>query len=135
MFDKNPTFFSEIIGTIGDINPVDHSGGIIGCVDGEYRLDYLEVLEEENAWLGYTINLDKVEDVDTEFGSCHVNSVCSCCDIEKQELQRLFASDDPQERAMAYWIYSMCWGWERFDSSPLRFEAEDEAMLRERFSK
>lgn len=125
----------SIIGTIGDINPVDHSGGIIGCIDGEYRLDYLEVLEEENAWLGYTIDLDKVGDIVREFGAQNILSVCSCCDITRKELQKLFASDDPQERAQAYWIYSMCWGWSRFDSSPIRFNAEDEAMLRERFSK
>lgn len=126
---------TNIIGTIGDINPVDYSGGIIGQVDGQYRLDYLEVLEEENAWLGYCIDLEKVEDIVTEFGASNIKSVCSCCDITHPELQRLFTSDDPQERAMAYWIYSMCWGWGQFDPYPVRFEAEDEAMLRERFLK
>lgn len=126
---------SAIIGTIGDINPVDYSGGIIGEVDGQYRLDYLEVLEEENAWLGYTIDLEQVKDIDAEFGSSYIKSVCSCCDIQKDELQRLFASEDPQERAIAYWTYALCWGWSHFDSYPVRFEIEDEAMLRERFLK
>lgn len=55
-----------------------------------------------------------------------LESICSCCDIERDELIRLLCSDDPIELARGYMCIGDVYGWHEFDQYPLEIKSRKE---------
>lgn len=126
----------QVLGTIGDVNPVDYDGGQILAIPGqEAEVEWLERQnDEDDNWDLYRVVLDKEEDIEDRFGADFIASVCSSCDVTLEDLQGQFVSDDPCERAQAYWSLALCWGWHEFDSYPLSFSGKQgRKLLKKRF--
>lgn len=123
----------KVIGTIGDVNPIEHDGGqVIDMGDGRFQLEYVQKQNEnddDHTRYVYQIDLDPVDPF-KEWGQDTVSGVCSCCGIEQEELVRLFASEDPMERVRGYEAFAGYWGWHEFDPNPITYQGKGWGGLR-----
>lgn len=62
--------------------------------------------------------------------TCYFSGLCQFCDIEPEELVRLFCSDDPLERAQAWRTVGDYHGYDELDPDPLEFTSKLEVKMR-----
>ena len=125
----------KCVGNLGDKNPVDH-GGLLVFVDetGVYPPEVEKIeppCDGEKRWEVRRVVLDPCTYVngvlsDNKFHPNHpawfaddLDSVCSSMDVERDELIRLFCSDEPMERAEAWRCVLDQHGWANVDDYPL----------------
>ena len=124
---------------VGDVDPIEHGGGMILELDNQVRLEYLEPQNctsdpESTEWLLYEVDLDPIEDPQVLFNKRDLKSAAESMDMTVEEYTDLFKSVDPMDRYNAYQGIADIWGWHHFDPSPHRFVGrENVPMLKERF--
>lgn len=119
----------RVVGTIGDVNPVDYGGGVV-LEDGVgvCSVEWYEPLDEDDdgsdVWV-YRVDIDHgVEDW------MELNAVARTSGLDVAELTAGFDSKDPVTRARAWWTLACHYGWHELDSYPDRLTyAEAEARL------
>jgi hypothetical protein len=144
------------VGTIGDINFVQHDGGPVFIDEtGVYcpELEYVQNMPREDgnedAYV-YRITLDAltispaghliparydatwphpIEDY-TEWFDNDIESVCHFVGIGVSDFIQAITSDNPMARASAYEALAQYHGWENFDSYPLHIMTEAELEAR-----
>jgi hypothetical protein len=147
METKQPVW--KKVGTIGDMNFVEHDGGPVYVDEtGVYcpELEYVQNMPEGDAFV-YRILLENLKlspagkliprgydetwphpvERYTEWFDEDLASVANSCGLERAELVEALISDNPMARASAYEAIAQYFGWENFDSYPLHF-ADREAL-------
>ena len=140
------------VGTIGDVNFVEHDGGPVYIDEtGVYcpELEYVKNMAEGDAFV-YRILLENLKlspagklipasyredwphpiERYTEWFDRDLDSVSQSCGIERAELVQALISDNPMARASAYEALAQYHGWENFDSYPLHFTNREELEAR-----
>lgn len=136
----------ELVGTIGDRNPVEYGGGyIFRDKTGVYQpeVEYIEPMEyapEDGSGTGITVNrvvLEKHTYIDGILSdnkyhpdkpvwyADKLDSVCRCCDCDRDEIIGQLCSEDPVARAWAYETLASHFGWHEFDHYPLTLTADE----------
>lgn len=116
-----------IIGTIGDVNPLDYGGGFVyRDDDGGHSIEWYEPEDDTNedcAILVYRFPIDGGAESWMDLAS-----VASSAD--HASIAEDFKSDNPVVRAYAFWSVAGHYGWHNLDSDPLRLtRAEAEARI------
>lgn len=119
----------EVVGTIGDVNPLDYGGGIVYRDKvGALSLEWYEPEDEDNEdspITCYRVDLDHGAESWMALGA-----VAKTCDESELELRAAFDSPDPVRLAHAFWSVAMYHGWHNLDSDPLTLtRAEAEARI------
>jgi len=140
------------VGTIGDINFVQHDGGPVFVDEtGVYcpELEYVQNMPEGDAYV-YRICLDPLKlspagklipanfdetwpypvEHYTEWFDRDIDRVAGSIGIDRAEFVSALISDNPMARASAYEALAQYHGWENFDSYPLHFKTEAELEAR-----
>jgi hypothetical protein len=112
----------EIIGTVGDVNPIEHGGGLIihDTQYNIYRVEYThgqELRTDDGKLYVYSANLEPDIMEDNLWADADV--LLSVCGMEEEELEARSQSNDPVERASVLCEIGHCWGWENLDAYPL----------------
>ena len=132
----------ELVGTIGDVNPVDYGGGFVfrdKTVVYEPEVEYIEPNgdEPEDGVTVYRVSMEKHTFIDGILSdnpyhpgifvwyADKLASVCKTCDCHLDELIAALCGDDPSSKAWAYETMAICWGWGEFDHYPLTLTAEE----------
>lgn len=125
-----------VLGTVGDVNPVEYGGGVIVDDDGEIRVEYFYGLDtdEPDADGEFQVYYATVEpDVFgyhnwlSESDLEHLAEDAGC---EVDELREQGRSENPVERVLALELIAGLWGWGSLDHYPAHFT---ESELRERW--
>jgi hypothetical protein len=141
-------------GTIGDVDFIQHDGGIVfvdetGVYDPE--LEYVQNMPEPDtdAYV-YRIVLDSLKlspagklipakydetwphpiESYTEWFDRDIDSVASTIEIPREEFIQALVSSNPLARANAFEALASYHGWENFDSYPLHFKTREELEAR-----
>jgi hypothetical protein len=140
------------VGTIGDVNFVEHDGGPVYIDEtGVYcpELEYVQNVAEGDAFV-YRILLENLKlspagkliptsyredwphpiERYTEWFDRDLDGVSQSCGIERAELVQALISDNAMARASAYEALAQYHGWENFDSYPLHFKTRAELEAR-----
>jgi len=150
----------KMVGQVGDINPIDHSGGFIYIDEtGVYppEVEYIHAPTEYNGepWVIYRFILEPCTYIngvlsDNKFhpdkpawfakteeerkerpqDTTYLKNVCDFVGMAEPEMIDLFTSDDPQERAAAWMAVGDYHGFENLDEYPLVFTNEDQVRVR-----
>ena len=133
----------ELVGTLGDVDPLGYGGGwIFRDKTGVYppELEYVEpTIQHENTGtvMVYRLILEPHTYVDGVLSdnSYHpetpvwyadkLDSVCSCCDCDRDELIAALCGSEPVAKATAYENLAAYWGWHEFDQYPLELTPEE----------
>lgn len=133
----------ELVGTIGDRNPVEYGGGYVfrdktGVYDPE--VEYVEPIETDDGSAGvfaYRVVLESHTYVngilsDNKFHpdkavwyADDLDRVCETCDCDRDELIGNLCGDDPVARAWAYETLASYFGWHEFDHYHLTLTADE----------
>lgn len=135
----------KLIANLGDVNPFEY-GGYFVFVDetGEYppEAEVLEILDENdngtpNKYEVHRFILEPCTFVNgvlsdnsfhPDFPAWFADSldgICSSMDVKKEELIRLFCSDDPVERAQAWRNVGEYHGYVNLDEYPLTLNRKE----------
>jgi hypothetical protein len=150
MSTAQPTW--KKVGTIGDVNFVEHDGGPVFVDEtGVYcpELEYVQNMPEGDAYVyrvplehlklssagkiiprGYSASWPHPEENYTEWFDRELDGVAEFCGIPRAELVEALISDNPMARASAYEAMAQYHGWENFDSYPLHFTNREELEAR-----
>lgn len=158
MTTKQPIW--KLAGTVGDINPIDYSGGFIYTDEtGVYppELEWIESEDQHKAepsnWTVYRILLERcaMVKIDSAFrlitGTYEpswphpieryiewfdesIRDVSNTCGIAIADLESMLCSNDPQELAQGYLSLAQYHGWVNFDGYPLKFTDRQELESR-----
>lgn len=140
------------VGSIGDVNFVQHDGGPVfvdetGVYDPE--LEYVQNMPEGDAYV-YRIVLDALKlsptgrlipanfdetwpypvEHYTEWFDATIGTVAESVGLPREEFISALVSENPMARAQAYAELAHYHGWENFDSYPLHFKNEAELEAR-----
>lgn len=136
----------ELVGTIGDRNPVEYGGGYVfrdktGVYDPE--VEYVEPLEcnpkdgsgtgvtvyrvvlESHTFIDGILSDNKYHPDKAVWYADKLDGVCGCCDCDRDELIANLCGDDPVARAWAYETLASYFGWYEFDTYPLTLTADE----------
>lgn len=133
--EDGPTF--EVLGTIGDINPIDHEGGYVLKVtqpngNVSFEVEWIEPppdgqeVKDSAVWTVYRCSIP--EDCLREYSWMdhdHFVSTANCIGSTVVELKRKALSEDPCVRAQFVWDVASYIGWYELDSDPLRLTHEE----------
>jgi hypothetical protein len=133
----------ELVGTIGDRNPVEYGGGYvfrdktgvyapeleyvqpIECDDGSAGVfAYRVVLEKHNHYLGILSDNPYHPELSVWYAD-KLDGVCKTCDGDRDEMIGNLCGDDPVARAWAYETLADYFGWDEFDHYPLTLTADE----------
>ena len=152
METKQPVW--KQVGTIGDINFIDHNGGPVFvdetnvyCPELEYvqnmpepdgdafvyrvPLDHLKLSPTGKLIpRGYDATWPHPEESYTEWFDEDLESVAKFCGISRAEIVEALISDNPMARASAYEAMAGYCGWENFDAYPLHFTNREKLEAR-----
>jgi hypothetical protein len=154
METKQPVW--KQVGTIGDINFIDHDGGPVYIDEtGVYcpELEYVQNMPRENGnedAFVYRVPLENLklsttghliparydatwphpEESYTEWFDRDLDAAAAFCGGPREELVQALISDNPMARAQAYEFLAQFHGWENFDSYPLHFTNREELEAR-----
>ena len=123
------------VGHIGDVNWPEYDGGPVMIDEtGVYppELEYVETPPDDAEtddpkarWTVWRVVLDKGV---PDWGD--IEDVADSAGQDPDELRAAFESDDPMERANAYWDWAGHYGWIEFDQYPLQLTC---AEINERY--
>lgn len=123
MSDTKPV----IIGTIGDVDPLNDGGIILDHGDGRPTLDYFvcqndeEYEDEKRIYLRYRADVLDIEDdlktARSRHGWIDVGDVAQSSGQSVRALIRE-SRGTPVQRAWCIWTCALHYGWENFDSYP-----------------
>lgn len=138
----------KFVGNIGDASPLDYGGFFVyvdetGVYPPEAEVVELDDESDDPHYTVYRFVLDKCTYIDGVLSdnkyhpehpawwaspenrkqerpqdTTYLSNICSCCDIETDELIRMFCSDDPLELASAYRYVAECHGYHELDHEP-----------------
>jgi hypothetical protein len=150
----------KLAGTVGDVNPIDYSGGFIYTDEtGVYppELEWIESEDEHKAeptnWTVYRILLERCAMVKIdgafrlitgtyesswpkpieeyiEWFDESIKNVSDSSGISIADLESMLCSTNAQELAQAYLTLAQYHGWENFDGYPLKFTDREELATR-----
>jgi hypothetical protein len=150
----------KLAGTVGDVNPIDYSGGFIYTDETGIYPPELEWIESEDShkaeptnWTVYRILLERcaMVKIDGAFRLITANykpdwthpidryiewfdesikNVSDSSGIPIADLETMLCSPDPKQLAQAYLELAQYHGWENFDSYPLKFTDRSELETR-----
>jgi|SRR5579884_2340012 len=107
------------IGTIGDVNFVEHGGGPVLVDNGSASVEWVEPPEEDFDKPGATWTVYRT-DLDQEIPSwIDMVAVARTSGRSYMELAAGFMDPDPMVRAFAYWDVANYYGWSELDHYPL----------------
>lgn len=118
----------EIIGTIGDVNPLDYGGGFVYRDKvGACSLEWYEPeddSDEESDIICYRVDIDYGAESWMDLPA--VAKSADHADIA----EAIEDDSNPMRRALAFWSVAGHWGWHELDHYPLRLtRAEAEARI------
>lgn len=110
---------AKIIGTVGDADPIEHTGGFVyEQSPGDFRLEWIDPPSDDYDapgahWTVYDTDLDPGI---PDWGD--IQDVADSIGMSFMELAEAFESADPMSRAYAYEAWAGYYGWIEFDSYP-----------------
>lgn len=99
--------FPKILGTLGDINPIDHGGGVVYLQDGHPQIVYFAPFEDQVSIYHVTIDTDETTNCDW----ADLDAVASYTGIDVQELRSTGSHPDPHVRAFFLEGLAGYYGW------------------------
>lgn len=131
---RNPA--NKVLGTVGDVNPIEHSGGIV--VETEYgpQLEYTPGFEPEHGYdeddegatmltiYQVSIQDDVLKDLNWVKPD-DLKSIASYTGGSASELRKLSKSSDVMDRVRVYEDVASYYGWHNLDSYPLKITADE----------
>lgn len=136
----------ELVGTIGDRNPVEYGGGYVfrdktGVYDPEvewiepmpsapYRgsgsgVTVYRVPMERHTYVDGILSDNSYHPDKAVWYANDLDAVCRYCDCDRDELIGNLCGDDPVARAWAYETLANYHGWYEFDHYPLTLTADE----------
>lgn len=121
------------IGSIGDVNPIDHGGGYVFYVPSRpyYHLEYTHGDEDDGDEGPKQLALYRVDlEVDAagfarDYSWVKWGDVARSSGVPLADLTDPAVLAHPFSRAMVIWDAASYYGWEDFDSYPLRMRRGD----------
>lgn len=126
----------KVIGSLGDVNPLEHGGLIVTADEGNERFQghKIQVSEENDEWTVYTFDLDYVSNCSAEWFGRDLPSVCAYVDMDLKEMCSAFRSSNILERAQAYEAVGDYFGYLNLDSYPEVYSGKQgKKTLKKRF--
>jgi hypothetical protein len=132
----------ELVGTIGDRNPVEYGGGYVfrdktGVYDPEVEYVQPNGDEPEAGVTVYRVPMERHTYIDgilsdnpyhpalSVWYADDLDSLCRCCDCDRDEMIENLCSTDPVANAWAYETLASYHGWHEFDHYPLNLTADE----------
>lgn len=117
----------QILGRIGDSNPVEHGGGIIRDCGHGPELLYFQPwgCDDKVSVYSFPIEEDAISDLDW----ANFEDVASFMGIEKEEIEQAGKSENIVTRACVYESVGMYYGFDNLDSYPQTFDIEDAELI------
>jgi hypothetical protein len=136
----------ELVGTIGDRNPVEYGGGYVfrdktGVYDPE--VEWVEPMDgapkngvtpcmtvyrvpmERHTYIDGILSDNPHHPALSVWYADDLDSLCRCCDCDRDEMIENLCSTDPVANAWAYETLASYHGWYEFDQDPLTLTADE----------
>jgi hypothetical protein len=150
----------KLIAQLGDANPLDYGGYFIyedttGVYAPEGELLISPDSDEDGQWTVYRFSIDRCtlengilsdnrfhpdsaawfakpesEKANRPQDTTYLSNVADFCGMPLEEMQRLFISDSPVERAHGYRAVGEYHGFDNLDQYPLTFKSREEVEAR-----
>jgi len=102
------------IGIIGDVNPIEHWGGIV--YETSYGPQLLYFQESEDTVYVHNVTIE--DDVWADVNWADINEIAQYTGVSTEELREAGSSSNPLARAQVYEAIASYNGWSNFDDQP-----------------
>lgn len=134
MLTTNPSD-AEVLGTIGDVSPIEHGGGRVFETEHGPMLEYTHGMEDD-AVVEHDEGATKLQlyrvsiepDVLTDLNwvkPSDLKSIARSMDTEVSTLREFSKSGDVMKRVRVYEDVAGYWGWDNLDSYPITMTARE----------
>ena len=110
---KNPM---KLYGVIGDVNPIEHGGGVVFEEDYGPHLIYFQEWGDEDTIAVFTVPIE--DDLVSNTPWWDWQDVSRLVGMDPRVMRKLGASSDPMERAAVLEMVAGYYGWSSFDNTP-----------------
>jgi hypothetical protein len=117
------TMSTRYHGTIGDLNPIEHGGGVVSSNKYGFWLHYFDPVEDEV--YVYLVPIPEPHEFLLTFDWVDWKAVANACGCEPEELRGHATSKNPLARAHMIETITFHYGWVEFDDSPAVLSLEE----------